>query len=91
MRPSASTEPRSLIVGAKPALPMKNHISVEELFHFLNPGFEEFTDAEGKRKIGKKAGWMCSCWMYAVGPSLRQGASWAAKRSASNPSHSGKA
>lgn len=49
-------EPRSLMVGSKPAMPMKNHISVEELFSFLNPGFEEFTDADGKRKIGKKPG-----------------------------------
>lgn len=54
---SASTaEPRSLIVGAKPPLPMKNHISVEELFGFLHPGFQEFTDAQGNRKIGKKVG-----------------------------------
>ncbi|SPO29816.1 related to Ubiquitin carboxyl-terminal hydrolase 4 [Ustilago trichophora] len=58
MRMPASTaaEPRSLIIGAKPALPMKNHISSEELFKYLNPGFEEFIDAEGKRKIGKRAG-----------------------------------
>ncbi|GAC93630.1 ubiquitin C-terminal hydrolase [Pseudozyma hubeiensis SY62] len=49
-------EPRSLMVGSKPALPMKNHISVEELFSYLNPGFQEFTDAEGRRKIGKKMG-----------------------------------
>lgn len=48
--------PRSLMVGAKPALPMKNHISVEELFSYLNPGFQEFTDAQGQRKIGKKVG-----------------------------------
>ncbi|KAJ1027658.1 hypothetical protein NDA16_001997 [Ustilago loliicola] len=53
---NGTSEPRSLIVGGKPALPMKNHISVEELFNFLNPGFEEFVDAEGKRKIGKKMG-----------------------------------
>lgn len=60
MRNSATlnrtSEPRSLIVGGKPALPIKNHISVQELFNFLNPGFQEFTDAEGKRKIGKKMG-----------------------------------
>lgn len=53
---NATPEPRSLMVGPKPALPMKNHISVEELFGYLNPGFQEFTDAEGKRKIGKKMG-----------------------------------
>ncbi|SAM85662.1 related to Ubiquitin carboxyl-terminal hydrolase 4 [Ustilago bromivora] len=52
----SAAEPRSLIVGAKPTLPIKNHISVEELFNFLNPGFQEFTDADGKRKIGKKVG-----------------------------------
>ncbi|CBQ70188.1 related to Ubiquitin carboxyl-terminal hydrolase 4 [Sporisorium reilianum SRZ2] len=60
MRNSASaappTEPRSLMVGSKPALPFKNHISVEELFPFLHPGFEEFTDAQGQRKIGKRMG-----------------------------------
>ncbi len=54
--PASTAEPRSLIVGAKPPLPMKNHISVEELFGFLHPGFQEFTDAQGNRKIGKKVG-----------------------------------
>ncbi|TKY88053.1 hypothetical protein EX895_003149 [Sporisorium graminicola] len=53
---AAPTEPRSLMVGSKPSLPFKNHISVEELFGFLNPGFEEFTDGQGNRKIGKKMG-----------------------------------
>ena len=47
---------QSLMVGSKPALPMKNHISVEQLFGYLNPGFEQFTDAEGNHKIGKKVG-----------------------------------
>ncbi|CDS00039.1 related to Ubiquitin carboxyl-terminal hydrolase 4 [Sporisorium scitamineum] len=53
---AATTEPRSLIVGSKPSLPFKNHISVEELFAFLHPGFEKFTDAQGNHKIGKKMG-----------------------------------
>ncbi|SNX87490.1 related to Ubiquitin carboxyl-terminal hydrolase 4 [Melanopsichium pennsylvanicum] len=54
--PFNAAHPASLMVGSKPALPMSNHISEEDLFNYLNPGFEKFTDAEGKHKIGKKLG-----------------------------------
>lgn len=46
----------SLLVGQKPSAPLANHISVEDLFKYLYPGFEEFTDADGNRKIGKRRG-----------------------------------
>ncbi|KAN0063688.1 ubiquitin-specific protease doa4 [Thecaphora frezii] len=46
----------SLIVGQKPNAPLTNHITVKELFHFLYPGYEEFTDADGNKKIGKRRG-----------------------------------
>ncbi|PWZ03562.1 hypothetical protein BCV70DRAFT_155655 [Testicularia cyperi] len=54
--PSSQGVPQSLLVGNKPTPPLSNHITVQELFFFLNPGFEEFTDTDGSRKIGKKVG-----------------------------------
>ncbi|EPQ27025.1 uncharacterized protein PFL1_06935 [Pseudozyma flocculosa PF-1] len=46
----------SLIVGPKPSAPLTNHITVQDLFGFLYPGFEELTDADGNKKIGKRRG-----------------------------------
>lgn len=52
----ASAPSPSLIIGTKPSPPLKNHVNVQELYLLLHPGFEEFTDADGARKIGKKIG-----------------------------------
>ncbi|PWN50446.1 cysteine proteinase [Violaceomyces palustris] len=48
--------PRSVIVGAKPELPLSNHLSVEQLWSFMNPGYEQFVDQDGVPRIGKKMG-----------------------------------
>ncbi|KAK0545084.1 ubiquitin-specific protease doa4 [Tilletia horrida] len=44
-------------VGSKPSLPLSNVVTVEQLWTYLNPGFESVTDSKtGKQRIEKRQG-----------------------------------
>ncbi|CAD6890709.1 unnamed protein product [Tilletia controversa] len=44
-------------VGPKPSLPLSNGVTVEQLWTYLNPGFESVTDPKtGKHRIEKRQG-----------------------------------
>ncbi|KAE8271216.1 hypothetical protein A4X09_0g1106 [Tilletia walkeri] len=44
-------------IGPKPSLPLSNSVTVEQLWTYLNPGFESVTDPKtGKKRIEKRAG-----------------------------------
>lgn len=51
---AASGEPVPTSGRSKPPLPFSNHVTVEDLWAYLNPTFESVTDADGSTRLVKR-------------------------------------